>query len=171
MADRQIIATEIEEGSDYQDDIGQLEAELAGLSWRDPGYDARHAAILAELAELDARDPEPDRAVPRPLGVTVGEHWKTLGKAGKRAYLVDTGVRIYLDRGGSPDMAIVGDLTRIGERSPGRASRYHRGVCRLPASGQGAASGPPSRFRLADRPCRCQCKAHGFLKTRSARTC
>jgi DNA invertase Pin-like site-specific DNA recombinase len=71
-------------GSAHEDEIADVEADIRALDMDDPGYFDKHAALMAErqrLRELPAKEAE---LVEVATGVTVRQHWESLGTAEDR---------------------------------------------------------------------------------------
>lgn len=75
-------------GSNHNDEIEGLEAQIRELDLDSEDYDADFARLRAQRAALKALPSEPDRVEWEPDGRTFGEVWRGLDTAGKRAKLI-----------------------------------------------------------------------------------
>jgi DNA invertase Pin-like site-specific DNA recombinase len=98
---RQLLKREVQPGDDWSKDIRRAEEELASLKnlSPSPALDALICERETLLAELRNRPHEPDRIVKVPLGVTLAEHWATLGSdADKGRFLRTWDVKVWGER-------------------------------------------------------------------------
>jgi len=79
------------------DAITELGSQLAREVITDAQFDEMMARLRAERARLKALPAEADRIerIPDPSGRTVGEVWQSLDPAGRRAWLIERGWKVY----------------------------------------------------------------------------
>ena len=100
-------------GHGYDDEIRDVEDEIARLRPRDPGYRQRHDELMAELERLVSLPSVPAKVERVWTGETVGEHWAGLETdAERRAFLVeDLRLELPVLRGKTRDEDRVGPHT------------------------------------------------------------
>jgi site-specific DNA recombinase len=85
-------------GTDWLAEIEELKFRITHLDQEADDYDDTHAALRAQLKELRTREVVPDTIEKVKSGVTFGDRWKTLDLAGKRKFLADEKVKVYLSK-------------------------------------------------------------------------
>jgi hypothetical protein len=84
-------------GKNHFEEIARLRQDRSELDDMANDYDERHAAITAEirrLTRLDAEHPEPDRVGWVNTDKTIAQHWESLGTAGRRDWLRESGWKV-----------------------------------------------------------------------------
>jgi DNA invertase Pin-like site-specific DNA recombinase len=84
---------------DYQDEISDIEMKIDDLDKLDPDYMTKHAALYAELKHYADKEPEPGRTVPVDMHMTMGEAWASWDISGRRQYLLDHDVKVWVTPG------------------------------------------------------------------------
>jgi site-specific DNA recombinase len=99
-------------GTDHSAEIGKITDEMHDLVDSGP-LDASKLARLKELSDEQQRlqdaDKEADQGkhVIRLTGKTIGQHWDSLDDAGKRAWLLDLGWKVYAQLPEGADVPVV----------------------------------------------------------------
>ena len=81
-------------GKNHFDDIARLRQDRSELDDIAEDYEERHAEMTAEirrLTKLDKEHPEPNRTGWVKNGITISQHWDSLGTAGRRDWLKENG--------------------------------------------------------------------------------
>lgn len=92
---------ELIKGTSHYAELADVNLELAELPKRglsDDAEDAERARLRALRRELEAAEDVPDRIELRPTGQTIGEHFRSLDTAGRRAWMLEDGVMVYARR-------------------------------------------------------------------------
>jgi site-specific DNA recombinase len=98
IAGNQRVETFTVAGHGYDEELEQNARDIADLDIDAPNYDVRLAELRAERKRLQSLPHEDARIELRLTGVLVRDHWASLSTAERRAYLVDSGFRVYADR-------------------------------------------------------------------------
>jgi hypothetical protein len=101
IAGQERVETHTIPGNGLQDALDHNRRDIAELDPDEPGYADRLAELLAERTRLQSLPSEPDREESVFTGETVGEHWSRLDPVGRRAWMLEAGVRVYATRDGA----------------------------------------------------------------------
>jgi hypothetical protein len=69
-----------------------------------PDFDEMLESLQAEHARLRTMPPEPSHEEPMPTGETIGELWQRCDMQGRRAFLQDTGLKLFVTRDASGEL-------------------------------------------------------------------
>lgn len=108
-----VIETVVTPGRGHADEIAETERDLRELDYDEPGFLDRQAALLAERARLRALPSEPARVEEQVAPYAVGDLWRSLDPAGRRAYLLASEIKVVVSK----------DERRI-EGDPGRVAAF-----------------------------------------------
>jgi site-specific DNA recombinase len=83
-------------GDDHKAEIAEVEAELRELDQDSDDYDRKHSLLRSERSKLLSLPSEPTRVIERPTGQTVADVWQSLDVAGRRAYMMASGIKVMV---------------------------------------------------------------------------
>ena len=107
VGDNPHIITVMTAGDNHSDEIDQIRQEIRDLDPEAEDYDTRLAELRDELKNLRSLPSAPRKVEYKPSGKTIGEVWQSLGTAGKRRFLQDTGVKFYVSRDADRNVSVV----------------------------------------------------------------
>lgn len=85
-------------GEGYGEEIADVERDLRELDFDAPDYASRHASLMARRAELKSLPSRPARVEIRDTGRTWGSDWSRLAEQDKRAWLMERGITIKVEK-------------------------------------------------------------------------
>jgi len=102
-------------GHDHRDEMAALAASVRELDLDDPEYDAKLARFREARENLKVLPSESARVDERPTGLVLKDYWPTLDAAGKRSYLLNSGVVIHARReeDGRLDVWMTGNPAKV----------------------------------------------------------
>ncbi|MFF3552944.1 recombinase family protein [Streptomyces tsukubensis] len=116
------LAATIAEFKEHQEQEGRQKSRHARQAWQD-----RADALDTRIADLESREKTEERRERTPTGRTIADEWAEKDTAGKRAMLIEAGVRLDVRRGvrggwrkldvRRVDFTIKGDLNPAGEET------------------------------------------------------
>jgi hypothetical protein len=92
------LVPQLVEGDSHEAELADILLELAELPKRDltdAEEDAERARLRALRDELEGMESTPDRIELVETGETIGDHFRSLDDAGKRAMLMSDGIKVY----------------------------------------------------------------------------
>ena len=110
-----VIETAIVPGDDHAAEIEDVERDLRELSWDDPRFTERQAALLAERARFKGMPATPEKVEERVASYTVADLWDMLDPAMRRRYLLDSGVKVRVDGKDPAGWQIDGDPAEVAQ--------------------------------------------------------
>jgi site-specific DNA recombinase len=98
--DRYMTETIVKAGHGYEDEISEVQRDLAEIDWTKPEAMQRAQSLQAELLRLTNLPSKPAEVITRESKITVLQHWMSLDDQGKRDYLMSAGITIPASKDG-----------------------------------------------------------------------
>jgi len=100
LTDVERVTETIIRGPDPQEDLDRIRDEADALDRLDPASDARIAELRAEADEIRLRGKPKDELRRVFTGISMADHWAALDPQGRRAMLLEDGVKVYAMKDG-----------------------------------------------------------------------